>query len=208
MKQGLRQLTKIFGQHTFSNSTFVFYIMLVFQDSSEHWELLQVSQVTSERTVGINPTGRSLGGLPSILGAPNRKLQNHTETSIPTQSPSSGDLCLSSSEGRNPNMPNTEPAERGHNIFTTSPALDPSTGQGSGGSRQGSGKKSGRSFATITPAPLKAGVWGNVPRPHPYHPYPQGNKATRTPEQGRHLVHGGGGSNPNRVFIFAKLARE
>lgn len=30
------------------------------------------------------------------------------ETSIPTQSPSSGDLCLSSSEGRSPNIPNTQ----------------------------------------------------------------------------------------------------
>lgn len=107
LKQELRQLTKIFGQHTFSNSTFVFYIMLVFQDNSEHWELLQVSQVTSESTFGISPTGHSLGGLPSISGAPNRKLQNCTETSIPTQSPSSGDLCLSSSEGRNPNILNT-----------------------------------------------------------------------------------------------------
>lgn len=38
-----------------------------------------------------------------------------------------------------------------------------------------------------------------------YHPYPQGNKATRIPGQGRHLLHGGGGSNLNRVFIFAKL---
>lgn len=71
LKQELRQLTKIFGQHTFSNSTFVFYIMLVFQDNSEHWEPLQVSQVTSESTFGINPTGHSLGGLPSISGAPN-----------------------------------------------------------------------------------------------------------------------------------------
>lgn len=103
----LRQLAKIFGQHTFSNSTFVFYIMLVFQDNSEHREQLQVSRVTSESTVGINPTGHSLGGLPSISGAPSQKLQNYTETSIPTQSPSSGDLCLSSSEERNPNIPNT-----------------------------------------------------------------------------------------------------
>lgn len=51
-------------------------------------------------------------------------------------------------------------AERNHNIFTTFPALDPSTGQGSGGSRQDSGKKSGPSFATITPAPLRAGGTG------------------------------------------------
>lgn len=57
--------------------------MLVFQDNSEHWELLQVSQVTSESTVGFNPTGHSLGGLPNISGAPNWKLQHHTEPSIP-----------------------------------------------------------------------------------------------------------------------------
>lgn len=59
--------------------------MLVFQYNSKHREQLQVSQVTSESTVGINPTGHSLGGLPNISEAPNQKLQNHSKTSIPTQ---------------------------------------------------------------------------------------------------------------------------
>lgn len=48
--------------------------MLAFQCNSEHREQLQVSRVTSESTVGTDPTGHSLGGLPNISGAPNQKL--------------------------------------------------------------------------------------------------------------------------------------
>lgn len=48
----------------------------------------------------------------------------------------------------------------GQKEVTTFPPLDPVTGQGSAGSRQDPGKKSGPSFASITPAPLKAGGMG------------------------------------------------
>lgn len=151
--------------------------MLVFQYNSEHRERLQVSWVTSESTVGINPTGHSLGGLPSISGAPNQKLQNHSETSIPTQAHHSV-TCACQALKREILMPQTlgrlMDRNRTQHLHHPPSAWPRQAGQGRGGSRQGCGKNQNPVLQPLLLSHWRPWVWSNISGPDPYHPYLQG----------------------------------
>lgn len=146
--------------------------MLVFQYNSEHRERLQVSWVTSESTVGISPTGHSLGGLPSISGAPNQKLQNHSKDINSHASPSYGDLCLSSYEERKPSAPNIQINGQKENIASP-PHSQRLTQAGCAGKRWQQTRlwqELGPNFATVTPVPLTAVGMGQCLQARPSSP--------------------------------------
>lgn len=131
-----------------------------------------MSRVTSESTVGINPTGHSLGGLPGISGAPNHKPPNRPKDINSHTTPSSGDPCLSSSEERNPDAPNTQINGQKENAASP-PRSQRVTRPGWAGTRWQQTRlwqESGPNFATITPVPLKAVGMGQCLQARPLSP--------------------------------------
>lgn len=98
----------IFGQHTFSNSAFVFsscwYFSIILNTRNGSKCLGSLLKVQLAPIPQVIP----LEGFPTPQEHPIKKLQNRSKTSIPTQSPSPGDLCLSSSKERNPDAPDAQ----------------------------------------------------------------------------------------------------
>lgn len=187
--------------------------MLVFQYNSKYWERLQVSQVTSESTVGINPTGHSLGGLPNISGAPNQKLQNHSKTSIPTQA---HHVVICASQALNKAIPMSQTLtrltvrKRTQHLHHTPRAWPRQPGHGRGVSRQGCGKNQDPILQPLLLSHWRLWVWGNISRPDPYHPYlQQSNEVICILVQTSHLIAWQGArSDLNRVFILVMMAWE
>lgn len=133
--------------------------MLAFQCNSEHREQLQVSRVTSESTVGTDPTGHSLGGLPNISGAPNQKLWKHSKTSIPTQAHHLV-ICARQATKKESPMPSAlgrlMGRKRTRRLRSPPRAWPRRAGQGRGGKQARLWQEPGPNFASVTPVPLKA----------------------------------------------------
>lgn len=186
--------------------------MLVFQYNSEHWEWLQVSRVTSESTVVINPTGHSLGGLPNISGAPNQKLQDHSKTPIPTQAHHPV-ICACQALKKEIPMPQTlrrlMGRKRTQHLHHPPSAWPRQAGQGRGSSRQGCGKNQDPVLQPLLLSHWRPWVWGNISRPDPYHSYLQHKGSNYLyPVQTNHLTARPGENCLNSMFIFVKMAWE
>lgn len=179
--------------------------MLAFQCNSEHREQLQVSRVTSESTVGTDPAGHSLGGLPNISGAPNQKLWKHSKTSIPTQAHHLV-ICARQATKKESPMPSAlgrlMGRKRTRRLCSPPCAWPRRAGQGRGGSRQGCGKNQDPILQALLLSHWRLWVWGNVSGPDPYHPYLQrGSNASCILVQSRHLMAWWGERSWERVYF-------